>query len=415
MEKRVMVREEHIDFPDLERYSDTPLFNTKAVVQQTGVPAPTLRAWERRYTILSPHRTNNAYRLYSERDIARIRWLKARVDAGMTISQAIALLHHMEAEYRQFREAQAGLIGNGNTSVFQIALPLPATQEPHPPAAPLAEQELPPGNEEFLPSGKPEDHQVVESTTAKKNLPHSLPSGISQFPQKEQQDSYASTHSMRVAQQRLLEAFKMFDEEEASTIVASMLAIYPVEEICAGLIRPTLWRIGKLWEEGTITVSVEHFASAFFRGLLTNLLHVSAGPHSGPLIIACCAPGEAHELAPLMLALLLRRSGMRVIYLGQSIEIAGLLHTIRQVSPALICVSLSISSFEQGLIDLARLIREMPAPRPVLAFGGQVFEEHPHLISDVPGVYLDGDLHSTITRLQRLAFEASGGPGAISE
>jgi hypothetical protein len=116
-----------------------------------------------------------------------------------------------------------------------------------------------------------------------------------------------------------------------------------------------------------------------------------------------------------MLALLLRRSGMRVIYLGQSIEIAGLLHTIRQVSPALICVSLSISSFEQGLIDLARLIREMPAPRPVLAFGGQVFEEHPHLISDVPGVYLDGDLHSTITRLQRLAFEASGGPGAISE
>lgn len=408
-----MVREEHIDFPDLKRYSDTPLFNTKAVVQQTGVPAPTLRAWERRYTILSPYRSNNAYRLYSERDIARIRWLKARVDAGMTISQAIALLHHMEAEYRQFREAQDGLMGNGNTSVFQIALPLSEMQEQHPPAVPLAEQELPPDEVEFLPSGKPEDHQVVESSTVKKNEPHSLPSGPSQIREEEQQDSYASAHSMRVARQRLLEAFKMFNEEEAGMIMASMLAIYPVEEICAGLIKPTLWHIGKLWEEGLITVSVEHFASTFFRGLLTNLLHVSAGPRSGPLIIACCAPGEAHELAALMLALLLRRSGMRVIYLGQSIEIAGLLHTIRQVSPALICVSLSIPSLEQGLIDLARLIQEMPAPRPVLVFGGQVFEEHPYLISDIPGIYLDGDLHSTITHLRRLAFEGPGGPGAI--
>jgi methanogenic corrinoid protein MtbC1 len=266
-----------------------------------------------------------------------------------------------------------------------------------------------------LPSGKPEDHQVVESTAAKKNVSHSLPSAVSQIREEEQQDSSASTYSMRVARQRLLEAFKMFDEEEASTVMASMLAIYPVEEICAGLIKPTLWRIGKLWEEGMITVSVEHFASAFFRGLLTNLLHVSAGPHSGPLVIACCAPGEAHELAPLMLALLLRRSGMRVIYLGQSIEIAGLLHTIRQVSPSLICVSLSIPSFEQGLIDLARLIREMPAAHPVLVFGGQVFEEHPHLIADIPGVYLDGDLHSTITHLQRLAFEAPGGPGTIDK
>jgi hypothetical protein len=67
-------------------------------------------------------------------------------------------------------------------------------QEQNSPAAPLAEQELPPENEEFLPSGKPENHQVVESTTAKKNLPHSLPSAVSQIREEEQQDSSASTY-----------------------------------------------------------------------------------------------------------------------------------------------------------------------------------------------------------------------------
>src|ERR1700730_16761610 len=93
-----MVREKQTEWPDLEHYADVPLFNTKAVVQKTGIAAPTLRAWERRYAILSPERAQNDYRLYSERDIAIIRWLKDRVDAGMSISQAVSLFRHLEAD-----------------------------------------------------------------------------------------------------------------------------------------------------------------------------------------------------------------------------------------------------------------------------------------------------------------------------
>lgn len=54
--------------------------------------ASTLRAWERRYGIIEPQRTENGYRLYSERDIAIIRWLKHKLAEGMTIGQAAALL-----------------------------------------------------------------------------------------------------------------------------------------------------------------------------------------------------------------------------------------------------------------------------------------------------------------------------------
>src|SRR5450432_103858 len=93
-----MTSHEGIAWPDLELFSDTPVFNTKAVVQQTGIAAPTLRAWERRYDLLSPERGNNDYRLYSERDLAVIRWLKARIDSGISISQAISLFHHMSQE-----------------------------------------------------------------------------------------------------------------------------------------------------------------------------------------------------------------------------------------------------------------------------------------------------------------------------
>ena len=76
----------------LSQYSDTPIYNIKAVEQATGVAASTLRVWERRYGVPTPNRSDTGYRLYSERDIATVTWLKGQLDEGLTISQAIARL-----------------------------------------------------------------------------------------------------------------------------------------------------------------------------------------------------------------------------------------------------------------------------------------------------------------------------------
>lgn len=68
--------------------SDDPKYTIKAVCARTGIRPVTLRAWERRYAILTPHRSDNRYRLYSERDVALLRWIKSRVDEGISISNA---------------------------------------------------------------------------------------------------------------------------------------------------------------------------------------------------------------------------------------------------------------------------------------------------------------------------------------
>ena len=334
---------------DLEHYADIPIFNTKSVVQQTGVSAPTLRAWERRYTLLSPERAQNDYRLYSERDIAMIRWLKEHVDAGMSISQAIALFRHSHESLN------------------------------------LTETSSQP--ESFTPSASPENlplHSASEQLTL---------------------GNSSLIYNMHTVQQQLLEAFKILDERAAHALMTSMLSIYPVEQVCTELIVPMLWQIGQLWEEGKITVSIEHFASAYFRGLLTNLLHATPSPTSSPLIISCCAPGEPHELAPLILALFLRRANLRVAFLGQSIETAGLLHTIQHLSPALICVSLTISAYLPALIDLGQRISALPSSRPIFAFGGQVFIHYKQLIDQVPGTYLDGSFSEVVATISQLIAE----------
>jgi methanogenic corrinoid protein MtbC1 len=79
----------------ISELSDSPKYNIKAVCLQTGIRPVTLRAWERRYKLLNPHRTRSNYRLYSDRDLAILRWLKSRVDSGLPISTAATELAEM--------------------------------------------------------------------------------------------------------------------------------------------------------------------------------------------------------------------------------------------------------------------------------------------------------------------------------
>jgi MerR family transcriptional regulator, light-induced transcriptional regulator len=73
-------------------FSDTPRYNIKAVVQQTQVNVSTLRAWEQRYGVPQPTRTEHGHRLYSQRDIEIIKWLKQATEDGIAISQAVVML-----------------------------------------------------------------------------------------------------------------------------------------------------------------------------------------------------------------------------------------------------------------------------------------------------------------------------------
>lgn len=75
-----------------------PIYNLKAVVQETGLKPDTLRAWERRYGLPTPQRTDSGHRLYSQRDIDIVKWLIERQEEGLTIRRAVDLWHQLLQE-----------------------------------------------------------------------------------------------------------------------------------------------------------------------------------------------------------------------------------------------------------------------------------------------------------------------------
>ncbi len=64
-------------------------YRIKRVAHLTGINPATLRAWERRYQLLTPRRSAAGYRLYSDEDISILSRIKRLIDEGLSIGEAL--------------------------------------------------------------------------------------------------------------------------------------------------------------------------------------------------------------------------------------------------------------------------------------------------------------------------------------
>lgn len=72
--------------------SDEGIYPIREVSRLTGVNAVTLRAWQRRYGLVQPARTEKGHRLYSEQDIRQIGEILSWLERGVSIGQVKGLL-----------------------------------------------------------------------------------------------------------------------------------------------------------------------------------------------------------------------------------------------------------------------------------------------------------------------------------
>jgi DNA-binding transcriptional MerR regulator len=63
-------------------------FRIQAAAELSGVPAATLRAWERRYGVPIPRRSAAAYRLYNADDVELVRRMRVLVEEGVSPAEA---------------------------------------------------------------------------------------------------------------------------------------------------------------------------------------------------------------------------------------------------------------------------------------------------------------------------------------
>ena len=76
----------------MTRQEDQAIYSIGAVARMLDIPTSTLRAWEERYSVITPLRSEGSQRLYSRAQVEQLRFIKARIDSGASAADAHRLL-----------------------------------------------------------------------------------------------------------------------------------------------------------------------------------------------------------------------------------------------------------------------------------------------------------------------------------
>lgn len=291
-------------------------FPIRTVCSLTGVNPVTLRAWERRYGLVTPRRTPSGHRLYSRDDIDRINEILALVTQGVSIGQVPALLRRRESAAKRHADG--------------VWSPL---------------------------------------------------------------------------QSRASAAISRFDEAELEVVFAEALATHPIAEVTAQLILPLLTTLGERWAAGDGSVAEEHFFGVYLRNKLGARFHHSLRPATGPRVLACCLPGENHEVGLLLFALAAQSRGIQVVLLGANMPLSELPLAARQARCRAIVLSSSLDPpAEFWRKELPRLVQDAPVP---VCIGGRVSTRRGDEVDRAGAVALGDDVDAGLRQLGALLDRGS--------
>lgn len=122
-----VITDDNFVFPTSSTLKREDLFPIREVARLTGVNPVTLRAWERRYGLIQPTRTESGHRLYSLSDIEKVRSILAWIERGVAVSKVGKILAKTEsvqpvsslissdlvkADYAEWQQQVADAVGN---------------------------------------------------------------------------------------------------------------------------------------------------------------------------------------------------------------------------------------------------------------------------------------------------------------
>lgn len=191
------------------------------------------------------------------------------------------------------------------------------------------------------------------------------------------------------------------EESKAKQIVDAIQGVFGLKTIFFEIFQPCLYEIGDAWYRGEIRIATEHFASSFIRGVLLNLLQAFPVYSASPKLLIGCAPEEFHEIAPLMLSVLLRREGYQVEYLGPDLPVDDLVAYAEDVSPGMVILSAGFERTARPLIRMQDRLNRIPSS-PLFGFGGRYFNENQSAIDEFGGKFLGMDLDQAIQLVHKL-------------
>jgi MerR family transcriptional regulator, light-induced transcriptional regulator len=311
----------------------------RVVTRRTGLSADLLRAWERRYEVVRPARSESGRRLYSDADLERLRLLYRATLAGRSIGQVAGLSTDALATLVR-QDAAADAEAN---AVAELASEGVQSSVPHGP--PLAADYL------------------VDCLRAVERL-----------------DAPA------------LEA----------TLRRGAVAL-PVASFLEGLVVPLLERIGTRWREGTLRPVHGHLVTAVLRRVLDRLTETASSPVASPNLVVATLTGQVHEFGALLAAAVAATEGWRVTYLGADLPAEDIAEAAARTRARAAALSLVYPAGDPAVADELRRLRTALPKDVALVVGGAESSAYASVLDEIGAVWLGGlaDFRAQLRTLRR--------------
>lgn len=314
----------------------------KVVARRTGLSQHVIRVWEKRYGVVSPSRTATNRRLYSETEIERLHLLCQLTQAGHGICRIAKLpLERLRSLHSEIAK----------TGAPNAVAPIPVTSSPAD-SSPAAASDA-------------AECYLAEAMVAIRTLNDG---GM---------DDLLCRAAVELGHQGLLQK----------------------------VITPLTNRIGAAWEDGTIKIAHEHFASSVLRTFLCNWAKPFALPDSAPVLVVATPAGQIHELGAVLVAAAAANKGWCVKYLGTNLPACEINGAAVQSKARAVALSVVYPDDDPHLVqELISLRKYLPADVAILV-GGRAAESYGDAIASI-GASLLADLPQLNRKLDELRSNA---------
>lgn len=323
------------------------MYTIGQVAARTGLSVATVRAWERRYGVVTPPRTPAGYRLFDDASIGRL----------IAMRRLVA-----EQGWQPRQAAQRVLEGGGDLEA--LIGPQPGIERP-----PTTSSGASSSGGLISDASPPligRDTALVEAFVSA--------AGDLDVPAMERvlDDGFAS--------QRF--------ELTIDTVVA-----------------PALRAIGAAWAAGEIDVGAEHAASETVRRRLARFFDAAGRLDPRPQVIVGLPPHSHHEIGAFAFAVAARRAGMGVLYLGANVPVESWVLTVQETTASVVVLGIVTASDVVSALAVVRAMAALANPPTCLVGGASAVE----LVDAAPTSTLPATLDASVAAVARVLLTSLAG------
>lgn len=363
------------------------MYTIKRAAELTGISVATLRAWERRYGVVKPRRSDGGYRLYSVDDVRTLAIMNSLVNEGWSAREAAReTLDRLSSRDAggvsggpgpvsgEFGGGYGGAGGAGGSINDPVGGSSHGSTRGPDGSASSAGVNGSDGSNGHGRGGSANGADArngringrADGRAADRGNRGSRPSGA-RIPRGS--DAVSTTWESSDTD-AFIRAATRLDASAAASVLDARFALGSFEHVVDHWLMPTLQRVGEEWAAGRMPVAGEHLTSYAVQRRLAAAYEAAASRGEGPTVLIGLPAGARHELGLMAFAVAARRAGLATIYVGADLPPDDWTEAVRARSAAAVVIAVPRLVDVAATRTIATRVRAVE-PTCLVALGGR--------------------------------------------